>query len=612
MGFLTPLALLFASLALPILVLYMLKLRRRDVSVSSTLLWRRLLRDREANAPWQRLRRNWLLILQLLLLILLTLALARPFRSVPAVVSGSAVILLDASASMRAQDVAPNRFAVAQERVNELLARRRVGQRMTVILVGPQPVALGSSADDPSLVRRALREATPTQGAADWEAAFALAAGALTGIAEPEVVVVSDGGLPAGLPSLPGAVHFVPVGRGGENVAITALATRQGGVGPQAFVRVSNFGAQPVDVRVEFTVDGALFDARRLTVPAQGEGHLTLTELPPDLRALEARLAVEDALPLDDVAWAVHTPPASGRVLLVTSGNLFLERALRALPGREVVRLAPDQPLPTEPYDLYVYDGPVDHPLPAGNVWLIGPRETVEDGWRVEVGDVFSATTPTGFATDDPLLRYVDWEDVRVLRARAVAPPPAARILIEAAGGPLLLVAERPEGRLAVLTFDLHDSDLPLHVAFPILTANVVDWLMPSAPARLPTRVKPGEPVPIALDVQAAEDTWVVDPAGARHRVARTAGSPSFAATERLGLYHVENAAGERLASFAVNLFDAGESDIAPRETIEVGRVEVRPTSGDRTARQGLWPWFAGGALTVLALEWWVYHRGGV
>jgi hypothetical protein len=183
-------------------------------------------------------------------------------------------------------------------------------------------------------------------------------------------------------------------------------------------------------------------------------------------------------------------------------------------------------------------------------------------------------------------------------------------VLVEAAGGPLLFVAERPEGRLAALTFDLHASDLPLHVAFPILTANLVDWLMPSGPAAAPAQVRPGEPVPISLDPQAAGDVWVVDPAGARHPVERAAGAPTFASTERLGLYRVEDASGAVLAHFAVNLFDGAESNIAPRDTIQVGRAEVVSASGDRPARQALWPWCAGVALAVLAFEWWVYHRG--
>ena len=75
MHFLTPLGFLLAGLAIPILLLYMLKLRRRQVQVSSTFLWVQLLRDQQANAPWQKLKRNLLLILQLLILAALVIAL---------------------------------------------------------------------------------------------------------------------------------------------------------------------------------------------------------------------------------------------------------------------------------------------------------------------------------------------------------------------------------------------------------------------------------------------------------------------------------------------------------------------------------------------------------
>ncbi|MCC6805355.1 MAG: BatA domain-containing protein, partial [Anaerolineae bacterium] len=105
MSFLTPLAFFGALLAIPIILLYMLRLRHREVTVSSTYLWQQLLHDKEANTPWQRLRRNLLLLLQLIILALLVLALARPFVIVPAVSAGQIAVLLDASASMNATDV---------------------------------------------------------------------------------------------------------------------------------------------------------------------------------------------------------------------------------------------------------------------------------------------------------------------------------------------------------------------------------------------------------------------------------------------------------------------------------------------------------------------------
>lgn len=626
MGFLTPLFLLFAALSIPVLLLYMLKLRRRDVLVSSTLLWQRLLRDREANAPWQRLRRNLLMLLQLLILALLTLALARPFVPTRTVVSGSVIVLLDASASMQARDAEPSRFDVARRAVQEIVAGLGAGDVATLIAVGPQPQVLASATSDRALLHRVLESAAPSNGPADWEAAFALAAAGLTGAEEPRVVIISDGALPETLPSLPGEVRFVGVGGGGDNLAITALATREGPAGPQAFLRAVNYGDADVEPLVELSADGVLFDARRLIVPAHGSAALTLTDLPYDLHVLQAHLSVEngqpliDALPLDNTVWAVHTPPVSGRILLISSGNLFLERALGGLPGVELVRLAPDSSIPPSQggteggYDLYVYDRVVvTGTLPASNLWLIGPTASVGDGFPIEVGGFFTATAITRTASDDPLLRYVDLSDVHVLQARAVVAPPGARVLIEAEGGPLLFVSERPERRLAVLTFDLRDSDLPLQIAFPILTANLADWLLPRGAARLPAIVRPGAPVPVQPDPETTELT-VTAPDGTHYALPIGEEPPVFAATDQLGVYLVSelDRSGNVLQSavFAANLFDEAESNITPRDVVRVGQAEVGPAMREEEGRREFWPWLAAAALGVLVVEWWVYQRG--
>src|SRR5437660_5510252 len=102
--FLNPLlAAIAAAIAIPVLlVLYFLKLRRREMPVSSTLLWRKAIQDLQVNAPFQRLRRNLLLLLQLLLLALLCLALSRPVANFTPGAAKLTVILIDRSASMSA------------------------------------------------------------------------------------------------------------------------------------------------------------------------------------------------------------------------------------------------------------------------------------------------------------------------------------------------------------------------------------------------------------------------------------------------------------------------------------------------------------------------------
>src|SRR5918999_6464634 len=121
MPFAAPLALL-GLLFLPVVVaMYLLKLRRDEAVVPSTLLWNRLVADVEANAPWQKLRRSLLLLLQLLLVLILTILAARPFLERPAGLARDIVLILDASASMAATDVVPSRMAAARDTAVEAL-----------------------------------------------------------------------------------------------------------------------------------------------------------------------------------------------------------------------------------------------------------------------------------------------------------------------------------------------------------------------------------------------------------------------------------------------------------------------------------------------------------
>src|SRR5256885_3231059 len=114
MPFASPLALLGLLIAPAVVAMYLLRLRRTETIVPSTLLWQRLAADVEANAPWQRLRRSLLFLLQLLLVVILALLAARPFIERPAGLARDIVLIVDTSASMSATDVAPDRLAAAR------------------------------------------------------------------------------------------------------------------------------------------------------------------------------------------------------------------------------------------------------------------------------------------------------------------------------------------------------------------------------------------------------------------------------------------------------------------------------------------------------------------
>src|SRR5688572_18480717 len=114
MSFLSPIAFAFAA-TLPVVVIFYLLKRKRVVKlVSSTVLWQKFLAETQASAPFQRLRHNWLLVLQILLLLLAVLALSRPYFATKAKNSQLRVVILDASASMQSTDETPSRFERAR------------------------------------------------------------------------------------------------------------------------------------------------------------------------------------------------------------------------------------------------------------------------------------------------------------------------------------------------------------------------------------------------------------------------------------------------------------------------------------------------------------------
>ncbi len=618
MPFLAPLSLLFGLIAVPIIIMYMLRLRRREVTVSSTMLWQKLVRDREANAPWQKLKRNLLLFLQLLILGLMVFALARPFIRVPSLVNRSIVVLLDGSASMQAIDVTPSRFDVAKEEVNRLIGALGSGHQMTLIQVGQTPRVLAAATTDKRLLYDMVAAANPENGAADWGAAFALAAGAAQGFQDARVIIISDGGIPSGLPPLPAETVYVPVGISGENLAVSALATRETEEGVQLLASVTNLGERVQSTLLTLEIDGVLFDARQVDVESGETVDLswTLVEQPV---VITARLGdnPEDFLLVDNQATTVHEAGVSNRTLIISDGNLFLEQIFAVLPGIEPFKLSVEAEFPepeTDPFDLYVFDGvDLPDPLPPADLLILNPLPSQLENGPLTVGEVITGTQQTAAIrlVDSPLLQFVDWGGVNIRQMRQVEAP-WAETLVEAAGGPLLMIGERDGHRLAILTFDLRDSDLPLQVTYPILMANLTNWLTPGRVFDTPDTLRPGDVIPLAppAGVTAAE---ITRPDGSVWAAEFGEDTLLFTETDQTGLYQVTiiDETGSRAGGqFAINLFALEESTILPADAVVVGAAEIQSGSEDDVGQREFWVWLVIVALIVLMIEWWIFHQG--
>src|ERR1700752_1449022 len=167
MPFTTPLALLGLLFVPLVVAMYLLKLRRRETIVPSTLLWQRLAADVEANAPWQKLRRSLLFLLQLLLVVILALLAARPFLERPAGLPRDLVLIVDTSASMSATDVAPDRLGAAREAGKEALKELPAGGKVSAIEAGRTARIAVTGTSDIGRVRQAIDGIKPTVSRGD-------------------------------------------------------------------------------------------------------------------------------------------------------------------------------------------------------------------------------------------------------------------------------------------------------------------------------------------------------------------------------------------------------------------------------------------------------------
>jgi hypothetical protein len=625
-SFLAPLAFALLALLPVIIAMYLLKLRRTEQEVSSVYLWRKMVRDLEANAPWQRLRRNLLLILQLLFLTALILALARPFTWAAGSSSQAAILILDTSASMSATDVSPSRLENAKEQARQVVDGLPDDARVTVMAAGEGAQVLAASSQDRRQIHQAIEQAQPGTGGSDLTTAMQLAAAIAARQPETEVVVLSDGNvtLPERL-AIQGRVRYIPVGESGENLAISlfSLEAAAAGGGLTGFVQVNNYGEATAQRRLEIYTDGELANVHDLEIPPGEQRAVIAEDLPGETRVAEARLLGEDALSLDDRSWAAHRQTEATTISLVTEGNLFLETALTLLPNVEVTTITPsdfdassnaNRTETTANPDLTILDShvPVTDSVLTGNVFFIAPPGS--SGFFTVTG-VIEEPALRPVSGSEALLKDIQLAEVSVLKATRIALPDWARTIIagdvEGESAPLLFAGEVDGRRLAVLAFDLHHSDLPLQVAFPLMIANLVNWLAPGSGGNLPDQVTPGSPVAVNLPLD-VETAVVRRPDGTSARYETQGGRLVYPDTNQLGVYRISWGQAEE-ATFAVNLFLPEESRVKPAGTLALFEAsDGNEAEAQGQGRREWWRPLAFASLVLLLVEWLVYQRATI
>ena len=654
MEWLTPMTALYAAaVSVPLLLLlYFLKLKRREQIVSSTLLWKRAVQDLQVNAPFQRLRRNILLLLQLLVLLALLLALAGPILSLIAGPARRYVILIDRSASMNATDVKPSRLEAAKEqakifveslRSKAFYSLRDESDQTMVIAFDNSAKVMCNFTSDKRQLNRAIDAVSPSDGISSLAEAivvaqaFAQSPGVeadYMGAEEPaQLVLFSDGQIRDLDQIVVGAdeLTFHCMGESQQNVAVIAMQARRSYENPDevnVFATLANYDAAPITCDVQLSINNNVRAVKSVTVPPLRVDESSSAVIPGKLAVdfslsyaeagvLEVRKLLgseeKDCLSCDDAAWAILPAPKRLSVLLVTAKNKVLESALQACPLAKLEQQSPAQFDSADPndlsieqrYDMIVLDNHVPTELPKCRYLVFGRPP---DGIDVSAPQEIENQVIVDWRTKHPVLKYVDLTNLFVARCHRMILPRDADVLAEFNETPALALVRRNGSVFLLAGFDVLQSNWPFEPGFVLFCYNAAGFLGMQLGGGREMNLKVGEPIVVeGLDGQVTAQIDGPDFSGTEIR-SSVSGSLRFAATDRAGTYRLS--IGEQPDRFfAVNLLDPKESSIEPQREIVLSGQEVQAEEHELSrANLPLWPFLVGLALILVCLEWIIYN----
>ncbi len=612
MRFLNPLSLLWmAPLAGLVVLMYILKLRRRDVTVSSTFLWAQVIRDVQANSPFQKLRKNLLMYLQLLAVLFLVLAVSRPFWQGKGLGGRSVVVIVDSSASMLATDTGKSRLEVAKQEARKIVGDMRSEDQMMILSAAARPEALSGFTADKSELYRKIDNIKAHETTTNMRDAVNLGAALVSSRESSQLDIVTDGAFPAITSVDLGKtrVVFHPVGVSGHNVGIVAVDYRRSLTGEktvQAFVTVRNFDTKPRTFNVELLHGKQTVDAHEVTL-APGAENPDLFDIPEPSEpfGLTVKIDAKDDLSIDNQAAMVINPRKSVRTLLVSEGNVFLKNGIEVDPNVTLKAIGPKEFKSSEGYDVVVFDGFAPAKLPDGNYMFVNCSSDQSPAQPLDESSNQTIIDPN---KTHPVMRYVDFGNLHWTSMHSGKVSAWGQELAGSENGSAIVAGEKGKTRSLWTGFnlDVAHGQFPLSVFYPIFLSNAVRWLA-HTDDDASSQIHTGQAV--SLDVPAiVGKVTITKPDGQKRELTvMQRGGVVFDDTDQIGIYDVSGPNFKHL--FAANLADYTESDITPKKAPDMGASPTGKMGHEVKVVREMWPWLAGLLLLLIGFEWYAFHR---
>lgn len=631
----------FGISLLVIVAMYILKKSYQPRMISSHILWRRALQEQEANKPWQKLKKRLLLWLQLLVALCIVFALMEPVIEKLIAKDEHVIVVLDRSASMAAMTTATGEsyFQLAKDKMIEWLKTELAGSPITLIVNGDYPEIITSREVQVDKVINAVNDLQPYYGVSDDETTLSLARALVSEEEQQVISLYVDQSFKATSikdkknQSNTSREYWNIIGDDEvhRNVNIRSFTINSENANEaEGFVTI----AHPQGLQQQLTVlvtaydhnDKIISTVEKLQVTSSGQyTTVELNKLPISYYyKAEVKATDGDHNLSDNTMYQVLAEESEYDVLLVSEGNLFLEKALQLM-NADLTKLSPSSEPPTDSkensYHLIIVDGDYDR-LQLDSAWSSYmakyPLWIIDHPKKAGTSSVAPSSQEV-IVTDHEVTQYITFQDTYISQMRKLtnAELNFGTVVLKYGDWPAIVAGyEKQKPRLR-FTFSLQDTDLPLRAEFPILMMQSLQYMVKGTSEQLGSFLVGSEPA-ITLSTNTASSYWqsMSDTGSKGTEKSNTMSYDQSILTPSVpGVYQLIelDSNNKRVQSrVAVVHAELSEYSYSMNNLLsELSQEQFQVSdAGKGQGLQSIIPWLAMLIMCCLVLEWEVYRRG--
>lgn len=594
MGF-TNLWPLFLLITIPLLVLlYILKRKYREEVIPSTLLWNEVYKNTRANTPWEKLRKNIMLLLQIIILLLLILSLMRPFLNFGGKTYKNIILVIDNTASMSAEYGDGSRLEEAKRLAKEVLFSTKDDTNTYIISFDGNSNLLQNGDFNKEISNEVISSISQSYNTGEISESLSFVKAIGEGIEEEyEVIAITDKDFSLG--DVNGKV--VSLANSGVNASIDNISHKFLEDKVRVIATITNRGSG------EYSGDFSLYDGEELisveTLDLKEGENKTLTFDLPSIKSefLRGELSRKDMILEDNTYNHVIGKKKVNKVLIVTEQNLFLEKAFASIQNTEVYKTNSASNLTSEDnYDLYVFDNVTPDIMPSkGSILFINPSSN-EFFNVINGGEGGEAKAVIGEVS-----KYLEETTFTAAKYNSIEIPYYGRGFLNIDEDFIGFKGEVDGRKIAALSFDLHNSDFPLKKEFPILMYELGENLISSGMI-YKNNFKAGEKI-IAKGLSLDENISLTYPNGDTLEISS---GDEIREDNNLGIYKLEDKEEKEL--FSVNFPSEKEGNTNVNNISE--SENIANVKSDLKRGLNISPLLIILAMAVVAFEWIMYKKG--